>query len=161
MSENSQSRNTVGSPRQIRSCLLSHLTTNSRTLVHHFSRTGDGALPRLFSLLIRRALPCSLFLFVRDRIWMSDNLRHESVLTFGVPSPLSSALGLLLSDSSPRRRTQTTMAAATLTPNFKWGQDKKHLFVTIEVADCKNAVVEIKETGIVFSYVSLALVCPC
>jgi hypothetical protein len=45
------------------------------------------------------------------------------------------------------------MAAATLTPNFKWGQDKKHLFVTIEVADCKNAVVEIKETGIVFSYV--------
>ena len=48
------------------------------------------------------------------------------------------------------------MAAATLTPNFKWGQDKKHLFVTIEVADCKNAVVEIKETGIVFSYVSPA-----
>jgi hypothetical protein len=50
-------------------------------------------------------------------------------------------------------RTHPIMAAATLTPNFKWGQDKKHLFVTIEVADCKNAVVEIKETGIVFSYV--------
>lgn len=43
------------------------------------------------------------------------------------------------------------MAAATLTPSFKWAQTKTHLFVTIEVADSKDAKVELKENAIVFS----------
>jgi hypothetical protein len=40
-----------------------------------------------------------------------------------------------------------------LLPNFKWAQDKQHIFLTIEVADCKDAKVELKETVLTFRFV--------
>ena len=40
--------------------------------------------------------------------------------------------------------------AMSITPNFKWAQNKTHLFVTIEVPDCQDVKVDLKESQLTF-----------